>query len=95
MSKKNNAATTSRSSSRVDSQLLEFANTDLPLETLTQRAIPLLTTSKDLAGNVLGLTPGDQARFVDRVDLVCQDALHENLDFSLLRRHSVLWTRKT
>ena len=94
MSKKNNAATTSRSSTRVDAQILEFASDNLPLETLTQRAISFLTTFKDLTRNVLGLSPGDRAKFVDKVDQVCQHVFLGILGPSLLRRHSVLWTRK-
>lgn len=94
MSKKNNAATTSRSSTRADAQILEFANDSLPLETLTQKAVFFLTTFKDLTLNVLGLPPGDRAKFVDKVDQVCQYVFLEILGPSILRRHSVLWTRK-
>ena len=72
MSKKNNATTTSRSSTRVDAQILEFASSNLPLDALAQRAIFFLTAFKDLARNILGLTPGDQEKFVDKIDQVCQ-----------------------
>ena len=89
MSKKN-TSTTSRSSTRVDAQILEFASNNLSSEALTQRAIFFLTTFKDLARIILGLSPEDQERFVDKVDQVCQVALLlEILSPSLLRRHSV------
>ena len=94
MSKKNNVATASRSSTRVDSQILEFASNDLSPEQFTQRAIFFLTAFRDLTRNVLGLPPGDQAKFVDKIDQVCQHALLEILGSSLLQRHFVLWTRK-
>ena len=94
MSKKNNAATPSRSSTRVDAQILEFANSNLTLEPLTQRAIFFLTTFKALPRNVLGLTPGDQDKFVDKIDQVRQHLLLGIMGPSLLQRHFVLWTRK-
>ena len=95
MSKKNNTATTSRSSTSVDAQILEFANSNLPLETLTQLAIFFLTTFRNLAWNILRLSPEDQEKFVDKIDQVCQVALLlEILSPSLLQRHSVQWTRK-
>ena len=94
MSKNNNAATTSRSSTRVDAQILEFANDNLAHEALTQRATFFLTSFKDLVRNVLELPPEDQAKFVDKIDQVCLHALLKLSGPSLLRRPFVLWTRK-
>ena len=94
MSKKNNAATTSRSSTRVDAQILEFLNSNLTLDALTQRATFFLTSFRDLTRNILGLAPGDQEGFVDKIDQVCRNVLLGTLGFSPLQRHSVLWTRK-
>ncbi|KAF9789416.1 kinase-like domain-containing protein [Thelephora terrestris] len=63
MSKKSRAATATTS----HKELLELANGDLSPEALTQKAVILLTT-KDLPQSILGLTPDDQEKFVDKVD---------------------------
>lgn len=87
---KNNSATASRSSTSVDAQILEFANSNLPPEQLTRHAVYVLTTFKDSPQTVLGLTPGNQEKCVDKIDQVCQRLLLEILGFSLPQRHSAL-----
>lgn len=72
MAKRNNPATISLNSTHIEAQILEFSNGDLPPGTSTQRASILLTTTKDLVQNVLGLSPEDQAKFVDKTDQVCK-----------------------
>lgn len=71
MAKRNNAAPTSRTLTREAAQVQDFANSNAPLETLTQQTSALLTT-KDLVTNVRALTGEDQAKFVDKADQVCQ-----------------------
>ena len=89
MAKKNDAA----NSTNGEAQVLEFANSNLSLEMLTRRATVLLTT-KNLVRIVRELTPGDQAKFLDKVDQVCQVVLIEILRSCILRRHTTLWTGK-
>lgn len=86
---KNNSATASRSSTSVDAQILEFANSSLSLKQLTRRAVSVLTTFKDSPQTVLDLTPGDQEKCVDKIDQACQRLL-EILGPSLPQRHSAL-----
>ena len=79
-------------------EIQEFANSNLEPELLRQRAITLLTVaSKELLRDVRGLTPEDQAKFLDRVDQVCRgDPLFslEILISSFLRRYIRLLTCK-
>lgn len=70
MSKRNSTTTTSPNNTRGEAQLLEFSNSSEPPEASRQRANDLLTSTR-LVQNVLGLTPQDQTRFVDKVDQVC------------------------
>ena len=70
MGRTGNGATEPRDSTRGEAAILEFSDSDLSSERLRQRA-PLLLNDKGLLRNVRGLTPGDQARFVDKVDQVC------------------------
>ena len=72
MAKKNDAA----NSTNGEAQVVEFANSNLSLEMLTRRATVLLTT-KNLVRIVRELTPGDQAKFLDKLDQVCQVVLIE------------------
>ena len=74
MAKKNDAA----NSTNGEAQVLEFANSNLSLEMLTRRATVLLTT-KNLVRIARELTPGDQAKFLDKLDQVCQVVLIEIL----------------
>ena len=51
-------------------QILELANSNLPLEMLMHKATTLLI-SKHLIQDALGLMPQDQVKFVDKLDQVC------------------------
>lgn len=69
-------------STRGEASIQDFANSNLPSEQLRQRAVSLLN-SKELLQNVLGLTPEDQTKFVDKVDQVRRDHLCSLLVSSL------------
>lgn len=69
-----NVAKASHNSTFRETQILELANSNLSLETVTQRAT-VLFASKHLVRVVLGLAPQDQAKLVDKIDQVCQNVL--------------------
>jgi len=69
MTKKSKTVAASRNSTRGETAIREFANSNLTLEQSRQRAAVLLN-SKGLLRNVPGLTPEDQAKFVDKIDQV-------------------------
>jgi len=71
MTKKSNTVAASRNSTRGETAIREFANSNLTPEQLKPRAAVLLN-NKELLRNVPGLTPEEQARFLDRVDQVCR-----------------------
>ena len=62
----NDATTTTQASTRIQATLV---NTRLAIERITTS----LLNSKELLPNVQALTPGDQTRFVDKVDQVCRN----------------------
>ena len=62
-----------RNSTRGERAIQEFVNSNLANEPLGQRAAPLLN-SKQLQRDILGLTPDDQTKFMEKVDQVCRDA---------------------
>ena len=62
---------TPRDSTRGETSIQEFANSSLTPELLKQRAATVLD-SKELLRDVQGLRPGDQTKFVDKVDQVCR-----------------------
>jgi hypothetical protein len=69
MAKKNNAVPTSHNTTGGATPIREILNANLPSEALRVRAGPLLT-GKDLARNILAVTPQDQTKFLDKVDQV-------------------------
>ena len=71
MARKNNAAATPQNTTSRGTPIREFLNSNLSFEALRQSAAILLT-GKDLVRNILGMTPEDQTKFLDKVDQVCQ-----------------------
>jgi len=69
MTKKTKAVAALRNSTRGETAIREFANSNLTLEQLKPRAAVLLN-NKELLRNVPGLTPEEQTKFLDRVDQV-------------------------
>jgi len=67
MVRKSSTIAAPQNSTRGEFAIREFANSNLTLEQSRQRAAVLLN-SKGLLRNVLGLTPEDQAKFVDKID---------------------------
>ena len=72
MSKESNTAAAPRDLTRGETSIREFADSNLTPEQSRQRAGTLLN-SKELLRNIRGLTPGDQTKFVDKVDQVSRD----------------------
>jgi len=96
MAKKSTPGAAVQSSTRGDALFWEFANANLTPEQLKQRAAPLLN-NKELLRNVRALTPGDQTKFIDRVDQVCRNdriAFLKTHPPLLLQRHIQLSSRK-
>ena len=71
MARKSNAAATPHNSTRGEAAIREYANSNLTFELSKHRAAVLLN-SKELSRNILGLTPEDQTRFIDKADQVRQ-----------------------
>lgn len=96
MARPGKVVATPYNSTRGETAIQEFANSNLTPELLRQRAATLLD-SKELLRDVRGLTPEDQAKFLDRVDQVCRgDPLFflEIIPPLILQRHIRLSTRK-
>jgi len=74
MTKKTNTVAASRNSTRGETAIREFANSNLTPEQLKPRAAVLLN-NKELLRNVPGLTPEEQTKFLDRVDQVGRSCL--------------------
>ena len=77
MARTNKPVAAPRNSTRGEVAIQEFANSNSTSEQLRQRAAPLLN-SKELLRNVLGLTPEDQTKFVDKVDQVGRCSLSKS-----------------
>lgn len=95
MATKSSTTATPHNSTRGEAAILDFANSNLTLEQTRQRAAVLLN-SKQLLQNVLGLTPEDQTKFVDKVNQVCRDIPFSSLEFPaqlFSRRHILPSTR--
>jgi len=63
-----------RDSTRWEVAIQKFTNSNLTSDQLRELTAPLLN-SKNLLRNVLGLTPEDQTKFVDKVDQARRDRL--------------------
>ena len=69
MTKKNNVVAATHNSTVGGNPVQEILNVDLPPEALRLR-VAIVLTSKDLLRNILGLTPQDQTKFLDKADQV-------------------------
>ena len=69
MARKRNTVAVPHKSTHGEAAIREFANSNLTPEQLRQRT-PVLLDSKELLRNVLGLTPVDQTKVVDKIDQV-------------------------
>ena len=74
MAGKRNTVAAPDDSTRGEAAIREFANSNLTLEQLRQRAAVLLN-NRELLQNVPGLAPEEQTKFLDRVDQVCRSCL--------------------
>jgi len=79
MTKTSEVITALRNSIRGEAAIQEFSNSNLTPERSRQQAASLLG-NKRLPRNVLGLTPEDQTRFVDKVDQVCRNGSFSSND---------------
>ena len=71
MAKESNTAAT-QNLAHGEAPFREFAYADLTPEQSKKQAVPLLN-SKELLRSVRALPPGDQQRFIDKVDQVCTE----------------------
>ena len=69
MTRKSKVADALHNSTCGEAAIREFINSDPTSEQFMHRAADCLN-SKELLRNVLALTPGDQGKFVDKVDQV-------------------------
>ena len=71
MTKRSATTPVPRSSTHVQAQIREFANSSSPHDVSKQRAV-LLLDDKNILSDVVGLGPEDQTKFLDKVDQVSQ-----------------------
>ena len=89
MTKKSNTVAASRNSTRGETAIREFANSNLTPEQSKPRAAILLN-NKELLRNVPGLTPEEQARFLDRVDQVRRSCLPKSQLTTLVKAYPTI-----
>jgi len=89
MTKKTNTVVAPRNSTRGETAIREFANSNLTLEQSKPRAAVLLD-NKELLRNVPGLTPEEQTKFLDRVDQVRRSCLQKSQLTTLVKAYPTI-----